>query len=98
MRNFKLFELDHNPTRFVAAKESISNFEEHYLRELGDRMRRHLKDSQYFWRDGAFCWYTDSTQGRWQKIYLLESGACIFEDFTINSGGKAKYYNVVFDY
>lgn len=98
MAYYNLYELHENPKRYSAVKERLSSFEEFYLRELGLQMRKDYPDSQHFWRDGAYCWYTDSSQSEIEKVYLLESGACIFERFAINAGGKSSYFKVEFKY
>jgi hypothetical protein len=95
---YRLIELQENPMRYSATKERLSGFEEFYLHELGNAMRKSLPESQHFWRCGAYCWYTDSTQSEIQKVRLLESGACIFTSFEVNAESKVKYYKVEFKY
>ena len=95
---YRLVKLTENPMRYSARKDRLSGFEEFYLRELGNEMRKFLPESQYFWRDGAYCWYTDATQSEIEKVYLLESGACIYENFASSADGKSVYYKVEFKY
>lgn len=94
---YNLIKLDENPMNYAKRKERLSDFESYYLKVLGNEIRKELKDSQYFWLDGAFCWYTDGNQDRVQKVFLLDSGACIFDDFTPSADGKVDYYRVSFD-
>lgn len=95
---YRLIELQENPMRYSARKERLSGFEEFYLRELGLQMRKLFPFSQHFWRDGAYCWYTDRTQSEIDKVYLLESGACIYENYVSVEDGKSFYYKVEFKY
>ena len=76
---YNLYEIAGKPEG-LTAKERLSNFEEYYLRKLGNEMRASLRKSQYFWLYGAFCWFTDETQTKVQKVYLLENDVCIFAD------------------
>ena len=101
MAYYNLFELqgsNRTDVAFTNRKENLSSFEEFYLRELGLQMRKDYPDSQHFWRDGAYCWYTDSTQSKVEKVRLLESGACIFTSFEVNTDSKVHYYKVEFKY
>ena len=101
MAYYNLFELqgsNRTDVAFTNRKENLSSFEEFYLRELGLQMRKDYPDSQHFWRDGAYCWYTDGTQSRIQSVYLLVNGVCVFSDFTINTDGKGKLFKVEFKY
>ena len=92
--SYKMYRLWDYST--LERKENLSSFESFHLHKYGDELRKEFPKSQYFWRDGAYCWYTDETQSRIQSVYLLVNGVCCFRDFTIN--GKPKVYKVEFNF
>jgi hypothetical protein len=67
----------------------LSQFHAEALKLVGEAIRP--RGSQYFWSNGAYCWYTDETQRQEQCVWQTENGILMFEDCTEN-----KLYRVEF--
>lgn len=75
---------------FVPMKwHDLSDFHAEALTWVGNALRQ--KESQYFWCDGAYCWYTDDQQNHEQCVWQTANGILMFEDLT-----DGKLYRVEF--
>lgn len=68
----------------------LSEFHAQALKWVGDAIRQYK--SQYFWSNGAYCWYTDATQSHEQCVWMTVNGILMYEDVTEN-----KLYRVGFN-
>lgn len=81
-KNFELFRLDNESAKNFercCAKE-LSDFHQESLKWCGNALRQ--KDSQHFWSDGRYCWYTDGTQEKIECVWMTTNGILMFEDLT----------------
>lgn len=62
------------------AWQDLSTFHAAALKWVGDAIRGN--GSQWFWNDGAYCWYTDERQSSEQRVWQTENGILILEDCT----------------
>lgn len=76
--NFKPFEC-----------HDLSDFQAQGLKWIGDALRQ--KESQHFWSNGAYCWYTNGKQDHEQCVWMTENGIAMFEDIT-----KGELYRIEF--
>ena len=72
------------------AWHDLSEFHAQALKWVGDAIRQYK--SQYFWSNGAYCWYTDGTQSHEQCVWMTANGILMFEDCT-----EEKLYRVGFN-
>ena len=90
-KNIILHEIDKDAAFdwLASAKKynELSNFESSMLRMVGDTLRE--RDSQHFWSNGCYCWYTDGKQDHEKCEWLTSNGNCVFEDCT-----KHELYNI----
>ena len=81
-RNIKYHEIDGtNAASFIENRQKamdLSDFHATALKLVGDIIRS--KDSQEFWLDGEYCWYTDATQREVHRIWQTNNGILIYED------------------
>lgn len=90
-RSFKLFEIEERAKQnFEEVKwHDLSDFHAEALRWIGNAMRQ--DESQHFWNNGAYCWYTDDTQSHEECVWMTTNGIAMFEDITEN-----KLYRILF--
>jgi hypothetical protein len=89
--NFNLHEIEkvsHNNFKMCDLHD-LSDFQAAALKWIGDALRQ--KESQYFWCNGAYCWYTDGRQDHEQCVWMTENGIAMFEDIT-----KGELYRIEF--
>lgn len=94
--------INKNSFRFHEITEEFKeNFKQQDWRELSDFQSQALKwagdairslRSEFFWSNGAYCWYTDATQSKEQCVWMTTNGILMFEDVT-----KNKLYRVEFN-
>ena len=58
----------------------LSDFQAFALRKIGDALRQ--RNSQFFWSNGCYCWYTDDKQDHEQCVWMATNGSAMFEDIT----------------
>ena len=90
-KNFKLWEIEkvsHNNFK-MCDWHDLSDFQAVGLKWIGDALRQ--KESQHFWSNGAYCWYTDGKQDHEQCVWMTENGIAMFEDIT-----KGELYRIEF--
>lgn len=66
---------------FVGVRQScreLSDFHATMLKLVGDAIRN--RESQFFWNDGEYCWYTDATQTKIHRVWQTRNGILIYED------------------
>ena len=90
-QNFKLYEIaEEFKENFVeTAWNDLSDFHAEALKWVGDAMRP--KDSEQFWNNGCYCWWTDRQTHEfcvWQTV----NGILMYEDVT-----EHKLYRVGFN-
>jgi hypothetical protein len=68
----------------------LSDFQSQALKWAGDAIRPFK--SQFFWCNGAYCWYTDATQSNECCVWMTTNGILMYEDATEN-----KLYRVEFN-
>lgn len=81
-KNFNLWEIEkvsHNNFK-MCDWHDLSDFQAAALKWIGDALRQ--KESQYFWCNGAYCWYTDGKQDHEQCVWMTVNGIAMFEDIT----------------
>lgn len=90
-RIFALYEIEGEyKENFVPMKwHDLSDFHAEALKWVGDALRQ--PKSQFFWADGAYCWYTDDTQSHEMRVWQTASGILMYEDVT-----DRKLYRVEF--
>jgi hypothetical protein len=59
--------------------KDLSDFQANAMKWVGDTIRQ--TKSQFFWSDGAYCWYTDATQTYRMGLWMTKNGILIFEDY-----------------
>lgn len=91
-KDFRFYEItEESKGNFVATKwNDLSDFHAEALRWAGDAIRP--LHSEFFWSDGAYCWYTDGTQSHEQCVWMTTNGILMYEDVTEN-----KLYRVEFN-
>ena len=70
-----------NAARFIEDRQTnrdLSDFHKVALKMVGDTIRP--RGSQHFWDDGEYCWYTDSTQTKVNRVWQTNNGILIYED------------------
>lgn len=60
-----------------------SEFEQYLLVKIGNALRS--ENSQYYWENGNFTWYTDGTKLKSNCLWITTNGIPILEDM---SNGK----------
>lgn len=90
-KNFNLWKIEkvsHNNFK-MCEWHDLSDFQAAALKWIGDALMK--TESQYFWSNGAYCWYTDGRQDHEQCVWMTVNGIAMFEDIT-----KGELYRIEF--
>lgn len=91
--DFKFHKIyDNCKENFVDAKvkwPDLSEFHAEALKWIGDAIRG--ERSQFFWSNGAYCWYTDESQSVEECVWMTANGIAIYEKIT-----EGKLYRIEF--
>ena len=79
-KSFELYEIEKKYQKNFkpTSCHDLSDFHAEAIKWIGDAMRQ--KDSQFFWQNGCYCWFTDATQSKEQGVYMTENGIAMFYD------------------
>lgn len=89
--NFSFFEIEEQFKKNFKeqAWSDLSEFHAEALTWVGDAIRG--KNSQHFWSNGCYCWFTDERQDHEQCVWQTANGILMFEDLK-----EKKLYRVEF--
>lgn len=89
--DFDFFEITGEAKKNFRALDSgeLSSFNEYALKKIGDAIRG--VNSQQFWRNGCYCWYTDETQTSLECVWITGNGIAMYEKLR-----EGKLYRILF--